>query len=553
MNNFMPLIQKSQRIQVYILLILAFALFTISIGNYPFIDGDATFYGQTAKNMIEHGDWTTLRFDHFDADYFVDKPPLTMWITALMFKLFGLTEFAGRFWHSLLAMFTVLITYLLGRRLFQHQIGMLAGFILTTSLQFFYQAREPLQDIPLAFCFALIFYLYVLFIQEKKFLYYYLLCLMIGIAIMIKGLVGLILPGAILLITFLFSKEYKNFKLKDYLAHLPGGLALVLMIALPWHIAEYLKEGSKFMEFYFGERTFSRYMGAQSFPGSAFPAYLIYLFLGFLPWAVFLAQSLYQGYKHYFKISSLPEKNYYLLLMVWITVTFIFFAVSPGNIFMRYLLPIFPACALLIAKYLYDNVTSPLIKPGIAAAFIGLLLSLITVIASTFSSQILNPATIHQDRIYLSILAPFLLFFSTGLLAAAYYLIKNKNKTAVYLLVILTSVSYFVFTGAVRKNIHLALPQKQIAALINQKINADTKVIKYMPHRGGLTMLSFYLKPYLKPVYNEKDLTEFLEGNPGTIIAVEDIDYIPAMLKSSLQLIHQQEKWGVYKKVTSNE
>ncbi|MFC1478292.1 ArnT family glycosyltransferase [Candidatus Margulisiibacteriota bacterium] len=548
MNNFLPLIQKSHRIQLYILLILAFALFTISIGSYPFIDGDATFYGQVAKNMIEHGDWVTLRFDHFDADYFVDKPPLTMWTMALMFKLFGLTEFAGRFWHSLLAVFTVLITYLIGRRMFHHQIGILAGFILTTSLQFFYQAREPLQDIPLALCFALIYYLYVLFIQEKKFRYYYLICLMIGIAIMIKGLVGLILPGAVLLLTFVISKEYKNFQLKDYLAHLPAGLGLVLLVCLPWHVAEYLKEGNKFFEFYFGERTFSRYMSVNSFPGSAVPAYLIYLFLGFLPWTIFLGQSLYSGWKQYFKTSALPEKNHYLLLLVWIITTFTFFAISPGSIFMRYLLPLFPACALLIAKYLYDSISLSLLKPGIAAALIGFLLSLASTITNTFSSQLLNPATIQQDQIYLSILTPFLFFFSTGLLACAYFLIVGNNKRSVYLLVILTAISYFVFAHTINRNIARALPQKQIAAFINQNTAPNTKVIKYMPKRGGLTMLSFYLKPYLKPVYNEDDLILFLENNPGTIVIVEDQDYIPESLKASLLLMKQHEKWGVYER-----
>ncbi|MFC1596153.1 ArnT family glycosyltransferase [Candidatus Margulisiibacteriota bacterium] len=546
MRSYFPqIVKSSQRIQLLFLMLLAMLLFTWGIGSYPFTDGDATFYGQIAKNMLEYGDWITLRFDHFDADYFVDKPPLTMWTMAGMFKLFGYTEFAGRIWHSLLAVLTVLLTYLLGLRLFKHQVSLLAGFILTTSLQFFYQAREPLQDIPIVFCVVLAFYLFIRFIQQKQFRYYYLLCAVLGIAVMIKGPVGVILPGIVMFFTLLFSKGFRNFTVKEYSVHLPLGAGLFLLICLPWHVAEYLKEGSQFFEFYFGQRTFSRYFTGAFF-GSGIPAYLVYVILGFLPWTLFFFQAIRQSWKRLFFLGEADYQYPYLFLVVWMAVTFIFFAISPGNIFMRYMLPLYPAAALLTAKYLYDHINLPQTTPGIIAAVIGILLSITAIVFNVFSDSLLNPTTIAQDRIYVSILSPFLLSFATAMLVCAYHLLKKNNKTSIYLLIFFISISYLVFTNNLRQNIHKALPQKQIAAFINQNYPSDVQITKYMPGSSGLTMLSFYLKPYLKPTRTEAELQEFLNANDKALVIVEDKNNISGKLRGSLQMVNSFNNWGVY-------
>jgi len=62
MDIMTKLSEVMQRLQVQILIILCLLLFTFQMGSYSFLDGDATFYGQISKNMIEHGDWITLAF-----------------------------------------------------------------------------------------------------------------------------------------------------------------------------------------------------------------------------------------------------------------------------------------------------------------------------------------------------------------------------------------------------------------------------------------------------------------------------------------------------------
>lgn len=532
-----------QRLQVQILIILCLFLFTFQMGNYPFLDGDATFYGQISKNMIEHGDWITLRFDHNDPTYFVDKPPLTMWVTAVLFKIFGTNEYVARSWHNLLAVFCVWLTYLIGLRLFKHQIALLAGFIMATSLQFFYQAREPLQDIPLLAFFLLSFYFFLLLLKHKKFGYVHLIALFTGLAVMTKGPVGLLIPGLVMFIYFIAGKEYENFKLKEYLVHLPLALLVFLLVTLPWHIAEYLKEGPTFLNFYFGERTLVRYLGTGSFPGSALPSYLGYLVAGFLPWTIFLFQALIAAVKQIKSRLADDEVNGVLFLVIWLVVVFCFFALSPGRIFMRYLLPLFPAVALLIAKYLHESVNSSFTWAGISALFTGIIISLLTVFLNYIPAF---PSVIPNKYVYLSVLNPLLLGLSSGLLLCAYFIFRKEARKAIYLLICFISMSYLIFTVALVKNTPVLLPEKQVAQYINITFPANMPSAKYMPAGGGVTMLSFYLKPYLKCLRNEAELQEFLSNNGQAVVIIEKETVLPG--NTNMALVNDISGWKVYRK-----
>jgi 4-amino-4-deoxy-L-arabinose transferase-like glycosyltransferase len=552
MQKVYNILEKSSKLQTALLIIFASLLFILNIGSYPFIDGDATFYGQIAENMILHGDWLTLRFDHYDPSNYVDKPPLTMWIMAIMFKLFSFTEFAARIWHSILSVASIWLTYLIAKRLFSHQVAILSGIILTTSLQFFYQAREPLQDIPLALCFLLIFYFFIIFLEAKRFRYFYYICIVSGISVMIKGPVGIVIPGTIMVITFILGKYYKQFTIKEYLIHILFGLGVFLLLSLPWHIYEYLKEGPQFIDFYFGSRTINRYLGSQGFPGQAAPAYLIYIFLGMLPWSPFL----FNTFHYALKIKLKTKQISWLLPIVWIVGTFFFFAISPGDIFMRYILPILPAVAIIVAKYLYDNTYSSKTKktfklPTILYATAGFSLLTITIALNVFQKRLFNPATIWKDQVYLEILTPFLLCFSIGFLITSYCFIKFKNNARIglYVLICFTALAYFIFIQQLNSNIIRVLPQSQIAGYINNNFQKEV-IVKYTPKGTdkGYTMLSFYLDSHLKRVLNEDNLKALLLDNQEVIVIVEDEKYLSEKLAFSLIENKRFNKWVVYKK-----
>src|ERR1044072_6395448 len=77
---------------ISLVIISSFVLF-FHLGANPLQTWDEAVYAQSAKEMVRTGDWLT---PHWNGEYFYQKPPLTIWVTALLFRLFGVSEFTAR-------------------------------------------------------------------------------------------------------------------------------------------------------------------------------------------------------------------------------------------------------------------------------------------------------------------------------------------------------------------------------------------------------------------------------------------------------------------------
>ena len=97
--------------------------------------GDENFYFQSSKNMIESNDWITPRY--YGKPRF-QKPPLYYWLIALSMNTFGINWYGARFPSILLGALTVLLTYLVGLKLFKRRYpSLLSALILATTFKFF--------------------------------------------------------------------------------------------------------------------------------------------------------------------------------------------------------------------------------------------------------------------------------------------------------------------------------------------------------------------------------------------------------------------------------
>ncbi len=201
-NHFNFLINRTR--PLFALILLSVFLFTWKLGSLNFIDEDEATYAKVAQEMVTSGDWIYPRCNYSS---FIDKPPLIYWGNAFSFKLLGMNEFAVRFWHSLIAVMGVLVTYFLARELFSERRGIFSGLILATSLQYFYQARMTLCDIPLAFFITLSLYFFLVFINRRKISAYYFSVIAMALAVLTKGPIGIIIPVLIIGIYLFFTKE----------------------------------------------------------------------------------------------------------------------------------------------------------------------------------------------------------------------------------------------------------------------------------------------------------------------------------------------------------
>src|SRR5512135_3040285 len=111
----MPMNMKKAFFHLFLLLLLCFALFFFRLGARPLWDVDEGMHASTSKDMVLSGDWVTPTFN---GQNFYDKPVLHNWFVAVSFLVFGFTESAARLPSAILGLGGVLLTYLLGRKMF---------------------------------------------------------------------------------------------------------------------------------------------------------------------------------------------------------------------------------------------------------------------------------------------------------------------------------------------------------------------------------------------------------------------------------------------------
>src|SRR5512138_47003 len=231
------------------------AAFFQFLGHFPLIEPDEGRYSEIPREMLERGDFITPLLNH--VKYF-EKPPLHYWLNAISFTLFGQNEFAARFAGTLAGLLTVLFTYWLGRQLFERRVGLLAAIILGSSSGFLVQARINITDMTLTFCMTLCLGSFLLGIRDKgpaKGPYYYLGYAGAALAVLAKGLIGIVFPGGIIFLFLLFRKRWRQ--LGEM--RLVSGTLLFLLIAAPWFVLVSLRN-PEFARFFFIHEHFERFL-----------------------------------------------------------------------------------------------------------------------------------------------------------------------------------------------------------------------------------------------------------------------------------------------------
>ena len=137
---------------------LAITLFFTSLGKPKLWDRDEPRNARCAVEMMERQDWTVPTFN---GELRTHKPVLLYWLMMSAYAVFGVNEFAARFWSAALAVGTVLLTYSIGRRLMQARAGLWAAMILSTTLMFNVAARAATPDSALMFFMTLALAIYV--------------------------------------------------------------------------------------------------------------------------------------------------------------------------------------------------------------------------------------------------------------------------------------------------------------------------------------------------------------------------------------------------------
>jgi 4-amino-4-deoxy-L-arabinose transferase-like glycosyltransferase len=340
---------KSKKI-IWTLAVVFCLIWFYMLGARALVPTDEGRYAEMGREMAATGDWITTRLNGIK--YF-EKPPLQAWMNALTFKLFGLGEWQARLWTGLTGLLGIALVIHAGRRVFGTRIGFMAGVVLGTS--FLWAALGHVNTLDMGLASMMTLALCGLLIAQRdeaapvERRRWMLLCWAgMALAVMSKGLIGVVLPGAVLVLYTLASRDWAIWKR----LHLAIGLLVFFAITVPWFTLISIRN-PEFAHFFFIHEHLQRFTSNVHSREGAWYYFFPILIVGMLPWLAILPQALWHGAKSARSATgTLPEKfKPRLLLLIWAVFIFFFFSIS-GSKLPSYILPIIPALALLIAIYL---------------------------------------------------------------------------------------------------------------------------------------------------------------------------------------------------------
>ena len=170
----------------------------------------------------------------------------------------------------------------------------------------------------------------------------------LALAVLSKGLMGLVLPGAAL---FIYCVVQRDFGVLKRMHWLPG-LAVFLVITVPWFVLV-MKANPEFFERFFIYEHYTRFTTKTHGRYQPWYFFIPILLAGALPWTVLMFDTMFRSVMEggRGRTSGLPDKtfNTQRFLLIWAVFTYVFFSIS-GSKLPSYLLPMFPALALLMGK-----------------------------------------------------------------------------------------------------------------------------------------------------------------------------------------------------------
>ncbi len=311
-----------------------------SLGN-----PDEGRYTEIPREMAATGDFVTPRLN--GVKYF-EKPPLVYWLSALTFRQFGVNEFTARLWGGLFAVLGVLLTYAAARSLHDRASGIWAAIVLATTLMYFVLSQIILLDMAVAVTMSGALFAFILAMREppgRRRLGLFLVCYgFMALASLSKGLIGIALPGAVMFCWVLLLNRWRAL----WPFYPVVGTALLLAIAAPWHVCA-ARANPDFLNFYFIHEHWLRFTTRIHGRFEPWWYFLPVFVVGLFPWVFFAWQACAAALGGGWKARRQHAEAWFF--GIWVVFIIAFFSKSQSKL-IPYILPVFPAMAVLIGRYL---------------------------------------------------------------------------------------------------------------------------------------------------------------------------------------------------------
>ncbi len=369
--------------------------------------------------------WDMVRFDStwtplLNGLPYFHKPPLFYWLNEFSFILFGAHEWAARAPSLIIAWITAMALFLFVRRHRGSETAVMSLLVLVTMPYFFGAAQYANLDMMVAGMICLTIMAGAeavsrIYQNEPHALRFAVATgALAALAVLSKGLIGVVLPGGVLFFWLLLTRRWRGFGL---LLAWPVWVAFAV-VGVPWFVAMEL-EHSGFLHYFFVYQHFERYLSAGFNQQQPVWFFLPVIFGFAAPWSVWLVRYVWQRGPMQFDLS------WHGLMVLWMVVITVFFSI-PSSKLIGYVVPVLPAMAVLVAEVMIstwkglherrDLRLSAITAGGAVAMCIGALIGFMFANDHSTKSAVkaMSAQIAPDDRFVMLDIYPFDLAFYTG-------------------------------------------------------------------------------------------------------------------------------------------
>jgi len=328
------------------LLLICTVNFVFMLGGHSLWDVDEPNNAVCAREMLAAGNWWV---PVFNGDLRFDKPILLYWLMMPLFHVFGVHEWTARLPSAIAITVLVMVVFYFGRRMMNARSGLIAALLLAGSLHMVVIARAATPDPLLILCVGFALSAFLCFYLEGLDNHRLLIAayVALGFGVLAKGPVAILLPALVMLAFLLLMGQRKAIGRFRPVT----GLCVILLIALPWYITVGVLTDGEWLKGFLLHHNIDRFtevlQGHRGFPGF----YILTFLAGWIPWSgLLIAATTLDSWR----LAALRQKPVRLFFLCWMGVFLVFFTLASTRL-PNYMLPAFPAAALLMAFWIREH------------------------------------------------------------------------------------------------------------------------------------------------------------------------------------------------------
>ena len=339
-------------------LFLSLVLLFSGLGAFPLTDRDEGEYATSASEMIKNGDYVVPTLN---GRPYLEKPILFFWVLSASFKVFGQNELAARLPSALSGLLIILTLYglyfFLPERDFSGKKHLFAitSLVLLSCPLFLLVARACLTDMLLSLFIWLSMALFFLSMEKGSSIW------LLGLSWLFLSL-GFLTKGPVAMAMSLPVFGLYSFLRRDFLWLRPvrvfTGVAIFLVINLPWYLAIYGRMGNSFIETFFLTQNLERFARTLLGHGGGPFFYLAVLAAGLFPFSAMIPRVIRKDFgllKKAFYNSGLEVTERLRLFSFLATVWIFLLLTTAATKQINYIVPVLPFLSISMGCLLMEE------------------------------------------------------------------------------------------------------------------------------------------------------------------------------------------------------